>query len=157
RSTDFYQGLFGLPLRRVSSTNIQLVIGSGPLHVGLTAAANGESPKIDHYCLIVESFDVDQIVKTLAEHGVSKSSDRGPMKVQVNMRGDTPQVYVGDPDGIAVQLQGLTYCGGSGPLGSTCSAPEPAPRKGLIALKGYSHLTIFSGDAQKSNAFHKSV
>ena len=44
--------------------------------------------------------------------------------------GGTPELYFGDPDGIVVQLQDTTYCGGSGILGSTCGAPEPSPKKG---------------------------
>ena len=62
----------------------------------------------------------------------------GPLKARVRMRGPesggapggTPELYFGDPDGIVVQLQDTTYCGGSGILGSTCGAPEPSPKKG---------------------------
>lgn len=50
---------------------------------------------------------------------------------------------------LRLQLQDVTYCaGGTGPLGNVCPAPELSQKKGLIALKGYSHLTVFSTDAQ---------
>jgi catechol 2,3-dioxygenase-like lactoylglutathione lyase family enzyme len=66
-------------------------------------------------------------------------------------------IHLGDPDGIDVQLQDPAYCGGSGRLGTTCEPPQASAKKGLIALKGYSHLTVFSTDAQRSNAFYRDV
>src|SRR6185436_15384839 len=47
-------------------------------------------------------------------------------------------------------------CGGSGPLGNKCTVAA-APAKGLIALSDLSHLTIFSGDAPRSNAFYQEL
>jgi hypothetical protein len=32
----------------------------------------------------------------------------------------TPELYFTDPDGIFIQLQDATYCGGSGYLGNVC-------------------------------------
>src|SRR5260370_38908866 len=37
-----------------------------------------------------------------------------------------------------------------------CGAPERAP-KGLLALRDYSHLTIFSTDSQRSNKFYQDL
>jgi hypothetical protein len=36
--------------------------------------------------------------------------------------GGTPELYFSDPDGIHVQLQEPSYCGGTGYLGNDCSA-----------------------------------
>ena len=36
----------------------------------------------------------------------------------------TPELYFSDPDGIAIQLQDKSYCGGSGYLGDECPALE---------------------------------
>src|SRR6516162_9349350 len=95
-SVDFYQGLFGMPVQgRTGSTGVQLRIGSGPQHLALSSGDSGATPKIDHYCLSVDAFNVDRIVKTLIDHGVAKSDERGAMKVLVSMRADTPQVYIG--------------------------------------------------------------
>jgi catechol 2,3-dioxygenase-like lactoylglutathione lyase family enzyme len=79
------------------------------------------------------------------------------MKANVAMRDGTPDLFFGDPDGIVCQLQDASYCGGSGPLGNVCKAPEPSPRKGLILLRDISHLTMFSTDAQRSNTFYQDV
>src|SRR6185295_6021316 len=69
----------------------------------------------------------------------------------------TPELYFGDPDGIVVQLQDTTYCGGSGVLGSSCGAPEAAPKKGLLAVRDLSHFTISATDAARSNKFYQDL
>src|SRR5262249_61713170 len=53
--------------------------------------------------------------------------------------------------------QDVSYCGGSGPLGNVCRAVEPSPKKGLLALRDLSHLTIFSSDAARSNRFYQDL
>jgi catechol 2,3-dioxygenase-like lactoylglutathione lyase family enzyme len=164
RSTEFYQGLFGMPVQsRQGATSVQLRIGAGPQFLNLSGA--GAAPSIDHICVGVENFDVNRILKVLADHGVTKSDQRGPLKVQVNMRGPdeggakegTPEMHVGDPDGIDMQLQDKSYCGGGGALGNVCRSVEASPKKGLIALKAYSHCTVFATDAQRSNAFYQQL
>jgi len=158
RSGDFYQGLFGMRLRPQGTAAAQLVIGSGPEHVGLSIGGAGVAPKIDHYCLGVEDFNVDHILQVLGAHGVSRSEDVGPMKVRVTANGSgTASIRVGDPDGIDIQLQDASYCGGSGALGNVCSADVPSPSRGLMTVKGYSHCTMSVTDAQRSNAFHRQV
>jgi catechol 2,3-dioxygenase-like lactoylglutathione lyase family enzyme len=101
----------------------------------------------------VEQFNVDTLLKILAQHGVTpedaatKSASVGPMKVRVVTRGNTREMFVGDPAGIVFQLHDVSYCGGSGPLGNMCQ-PEPAPKKGLLAVKDMSHFTIAAASAQ---------
>jgi hypothetical protein len=34
--------------------------------------------------------------------------------------GGTPELYFTDPDGILLQLQDMSYCGGGGYLGNEC-------------------------------------
>ena len=34
--------------------------------------------------------------------------------------GGTPELYFSDPDGVRIQLQDPTYCGGGGYLGDSC-------------------------------------
>jgi catechol 2,3-dioxygenase-like lactoylglutathione lyase family enzyme len=171
RSVDFYQGLFGLPIQaRQGTSTTQLRVGSGPQYISIGAVAPGETPKIGHYCLTIADFNVDRVLRVLGEHGVQRAEGTGgglsggPMKVRVRMRGPenggapggTPEVYVGDPDGIVVQLQDPRYCGGGGVLGDVCR-PEPPAKKGLIQLKEYNHFTVFATDAQRSNQFYKDI
>jgi catechol 2,3-dioxygenase-like lactoylglutathione lyase family enzyme len=158
RSVDFYQTLFGMPRGESTETIARLPIGSGPAHLELLAASGGAAPGIGHFCLGVDGFDVDRIANTLTDHGVSKADSLGPLTMRITARASGGSaVHVGDPDGLDIQLQDSQYCGGSGPLGDVCAAPQASAKKGLFAVKGYSHLTVFSNDPPKSNQFYKDV
>jgi catechol 2,3-dioxygenase-like lactoylglutathione lyase family enzyme len=166
RSLEFYQGLFGMPIQARQGASPSLRIGSGPQFVFLGQVGPNGKPGINHWCVFTDNFNVDRTLATLAEHGVAKSDSNGAMKARVRMRGPenggakegTPELYVGDPDGIVVQIQDTSYCGGAGVLGNVCLArPEPAPTKGLLALTDISHFTIFVSDAQRSMDFYQSV
>ena len=167
RSVDFYQGLFGMPVtsRQGMTTNLQ--IGAGPQFLGVSAAGSNR-PNINHLCLGVDNFNVDRIISILGQHGVTKNDaaagnagggglSGGPMRMRVRMRGPeagggrdgTPELYFSDPDGIVIQLQDPRYCGGAGALGNVCPKPEPSAKKGLLAVRGWSHCTIF-GSGRKS-------
>jgi catechol 2,3-dioxygenase-like lactoylglutathione lyase family enzyme len=163
RSLEFYQGLFGMPVQARQGATTVLRIGSGPQFVAI-GAAGSNPPSITHYCLTVEDFNVDRILKVLAEHGVTKWEGNGPLKSRVRMRGPeaggakegTPELYFGDPDGIVCQLQDPRYGGGAGVLGDVLKV-EPSPSKGLIAVKDLSHFTISVSDSQRSNAFFQKL
>ena len=162
RSREFYQGLFGLALQASQGTGATLRIGGGPHHIGLSATAANTKPGINHYCLTVDGFKVDAILRSLAEHGVAKVDSPGsdPLKAWVRMRREesgaskegTPELYFTDPAGIRVQLQDTTYCGGAGVLGNVCSArPTPAPSKGRIVVRDLSHVTLAVPDRARSH------
>jgi hypothetical protein len=80
----------------------------------------------------MENFNPDSVLKTLAEYGIT---DRGsatgavpPLKSYVSLRmpnrggapEGTPELYFTDPDGLLIQLQDVSYCGGAGFLGNVC-------------------------------------
>ena len=159
RSLDFYQGLFGMSVQARQGGKILLRIGDGPHFLALSEAGS-EAPHIDHFGLAVENFDVDRVVRTLARHDVTpggrgRGLSGGPRRLRATTRGDTPELYMGDPNGLVIQLQDPRYCGGGGPLGDGCAAPEPAPQRGSIALRGLSHLTINVPDPERTNAFYR--
>lgn len=171
RSIDFYQGLFGMPIHaRQGAGTTLLRVGPGPQFVAISGLGANGTPGINHYCVTVDDFNVDRVLKVLADHGVTRAEGQGgglsggPNAVRVRMRGPesggapggTPEIYVGDPDGIVVQLQDPKYCGGGGVLGDACR-PEPSPQKGLIALQSYSHFTVFSSDGTRSNAWFRKI
>jgi catechol 2,3-dioxygenase-like lactoylglutathione lyase family enzyme len=164
RSVAFYQGLFGLPMQHRQGVSMGLRIGSGPQYISLAQGGANAKPAIAHFCMTVENFSVDRIQKALADHGVAKG-DPGPMKTWVRMRGPdaggapqgTPELYFGDPDGIVVQLQDVTYCGGAGALGNVCKPPEPPPSKGLLAVSDLSHFTLAVSDGQRSTTFYQDL
>jgi catechol 2,3-dioxygenase-like lactoylglutathione lyase family enzyme len=159
RSLDFYQGLFGMSVQARQGGKILLQVGDGPHYLALMEAGSAP-PRIDHFGLAVENFDVDRVVRTLASHGVESGGrgeglSGGPMRLRATTRGDTAELHLGDPDGLIVQLQDPSYCGGGGPLGNACRPLEPAPTRGSIALRGMSHLTINVTDPQRTNAFYQ--
>jgi catechol 2,3-dioxygenase-like lactoylglutathione lyase family enzyme len=160
RSVDFYQGLFGMPVQARQGSTVCLRIGPGPQYLAL-APAGSNPPSIDRsFGLNMEGFNAESVVRALAPHGITPgdagSDAVGPMKARIKMRGTTPELFFGDPDGIVVQIQDSTYSGGGGPLGAVAT-PEPSPAKGLIALHDWSHCTIFSGNGDRSNAFYQEV
>jgi hypothetical protein len=78
----------------------------------------------------MDDFDVDGVLAVLERHGISSREDSGagPMRHWISMRmpnrggapGGTPELYFSDPDGLSIQLQDNTYCGGGGYLGGEC-------------------------------------
>jgi catechol 2,3-dioxygenase-like lactoylglutathione lyase family enzyme len=158
RSIDFYQTLFGMPVQARSDTATLLRIGSGPQFLSISPVAPGAAPAITHFCFGVEGFNVERELAVLAQHGVTKSDTRGAMKAVVTTsRQGAREMMVGDPDGLQFQLLDVSYCGGSGPLGSVCRVPEPSPRKGLIALRDISHFTVFESDGARANQFYQDL
>lgn len=102
--TDGYEGR-SIPVLRV---------GSGPQHLALVEGTGPEAYRM-HVGLGVEDFEPDQVMRRLEEHGVS---------AHVRMReGITPEILVDAPDGVRVQLQDVSYCGGTGVLGNVCRLP----------------------------------
>jgi catechol 2,3-dioxygenase-like lactoylglutathione lyase family enzyme len=165
RSVEFYQELFGMPVRGRQGPTALLQLGAGPQFIAIAPVAGGAAPSITHYCLGVEGFSVDRVMAALAAHGVAKADAVGPMKAHFATRGPdmggskegTPELNFGDPDGIVCQIQDASYCGGAGPLGDVCAAGEPLLKKGLLTLRDLSHLTIFSTDSQRSNKFYQDL
>ena len=127
RSVEFYQRVLGLPLVTTQGTERDwdapavpvLGIGDG---LQFIAFSQGDRPHINHYCLGMEGFDAAEIVARLAEHGI---------EARVRMRADSDppaeELIFPDPDGIPVQIQDVSYCGGSGKLGDLCD-PDDRPR-----------------------------
>ena len=174
RSVDFYQGLFGMAVISRQGTTTNLRIGDGPQFLGVSSAGSN-APTINHLCLGVEDFDVNRIAAILAQHGITRTDTPGnagggglgggPMRLRVRIRGPeaggakggTPELYFSDADGVVIQLQDPRYCGGAGPLGNICPPPEAPPAKGLIALRGWSHCTIFGSDGARANSFYRDL
>ena len=165
RSLEWYQGLFGMPIAARQANTVILRVGDGPQFMAI-GGGSSDNPGINHLCLSVDDFDADRIVRILGENRVAASGESGPMQSRVRMRGEefggasegTPELYCGDPDGVVIQLQDSSYCGGAGLLGEGCLAtPEPAPSAGLLTVRDYNHFTIFVTDQQRSIRFYQGL
>jgi len=148
RSVDFYQGLFGMPVisRQGSTTNLQ--IGAGPHFLGISAAGSG-TPRLDRLAVGIEDFSIERVSSVLAQYGVTRADSA----TEAGGGG----LSVADPNGFVIQLQDPRYCGGAGPLGNVCPAPEPSPRRGLLALRGWSHTTNSVSDPDASRTFWRDL
>lgn len=161
RSMEFYQGLFGWPIQHTQGASTGIRIGSGPQYVTMSQG----KPGFGHFCMTVEGFGVDRITQVLARHGVSRTetSEAGPMKAWVRMRGEenggakegTPEFYVNDPDGIRFQIQDLRYCGGPGVLGDGCR--NLPPLKSLLVVRDFQSFTLSVSNQERSQGFYQAL
>jgi len=112
KAASFYQKLFGLPVKSQQGTGINLSTGDEGQFLGFFGGTADTETDIHHVCLGVKNFDLEKTVAILKEEGI---------QAQVRMRDDSvPEIYFIDPNGIRVQLQDESYCGGSGILGDKC-------------------------------------
>ena len=129
RTKAFYQRVFGFGVQVMQAATAGLGVGTGDQFLMFT---NGDRARINHVCFSTEDFAVDRIQQSLEAHGIrardAVSASPAPLEHWVSMRmpnrggapEGTPELYFSDPDGLAIQLQDVTYCGGGGYLGGDC-------------------------------------
>jgi catechol 2,3-dioxygenase-like lactoylglutathione lyase family enzyme len=92
-------------------------------------AAPAASASINHASFNMRAFDTDMLIATLEDFGLTGATgNTGPMVHYISLRmpnrggaeGGTPEFYFSDPDGLLMQIQDVTYCGGGGKLGEIC-------------------------------------
>lgn len=129
----FYQDTFGLAVQAHQGPQapvigigdgFQFVMYAGPPRDEMTPA------NIHHGCFNMHDFEVDRVLALLTDYGLAPRGDgpTGPLMHYVSLRmperggaeGGTPELYFTDPDGILLQLQDVSYCGGGGYLGNEC-------------------------------------
>jgi catechol 2,3-dioxygenase-like lactoylglutathione lyase family enzyme len=139
KSLAFYQELFGLAVQSRQGTSVTMGIGSTRQSVVFNTAANGGGTGgINHVCFTIRDFDPARAMGVLTDSGLEpiefgNASLIKPLTCRVRLRQraangggptsplGTPELYFTDPDDIAIQLQDVSYCGGSGWLGQICS------------------------------------
>jgi catechol 2,3-dioxygenase-like lactoylglutathione lyase family enzyme len=83
----------------------------GDAFLGVYQAGANARPEINHVCFGLEDFDAQRTVRALEAAG---------LKAEARDRDGVTQVYTADPDNLRVQLQDVSFCGGSGVLGNVC-------------------------------------
>jgi len=162
RSIDFYQGLFGMAIQARHGDSVLMRIGNGPQFMMLNPAGTGMPRIVPQLGLTVENFNADRVGGMLERQGILKAAASDPgltggaLKYKVTNRGNTPELFMGDPDDFVLQIQDTTYAGGSGPLGNVVSV-EASPKKGLLALKDMSHFTINASNGTTTQDFYRDV
>lgn len=162
RTVALYQELFGMPVQSRHGGRVCLRVGAGPAFMAVRALEAGETPAFTHIGYSVDNFDVTTQqaalnalgYETIDAPALSAPGIQNTMKTWVRMRGDTPELYFSDARGLIVQLSGEEYCGGSGPLGASCPAPE-ATAAGLYKLNEINHFTVFCSDGAAANKYYQ--
>jgi catechol 2,3-dioxygenase-like lactoylglutathione lyase family enzyme len=147
RSVAFYEKLFGPSVRDGDVAVFR--VGEGPHFFGLTPVKAGAKPAYLSYGLTVEDFDADRIMAILAGLGVNGA--------QVTRRGDTPELFLSDPNGIRIQLQHLAYGHGSGPRGDVLPRVPAAATTPVFQLKTINHVTLTIANGPRENAFYRTL
>jgi catechol 2,3-dioxygenase-like lactoylglutathione lyase family enzyme len=129
-SNAFYQRVFGFDIQGYQATSPFLGVGPGSDFLMFIGAGNGGA-RVNHACFYMADFDVERVQGVLEQHGVTPREGRGtpPMAHWISLRmpnrggapEGTPELYFSDPDGLSIQLQDVSYCGGGGYLGNVCS------------------------------------
>lgn len=138
RANEFYTRAFGKQFQAYQGDSFPLIgVGDGLQFLMYVGGVDETPPtrpgRIDHACFNMTNFSVSRILDELSAMGLSAREDAnntGPLMHWVSMRmparggveGGTPEVYFSDPDGIRIQLQDESYCGGGGYLGDSCPA-----------------------------------
>lgn len=95
------QEAIGLYQLRAGSALIDLVPIDGKLGRMGGAAPGIEGRNLDHFCLQIADFDIDQVRAHLKAHGV----DPGDEGLRYGAKGEAPSIYLADPDGNALELR----------------------------------------------------
>jgi catechol 2,3-dioxygenase-like lactoylglutathione lyase family enzyme len=163
-SVRFYQDLFGMPVQARDGSRVALRIGEGPQFMRVRPVTAGEAPGIVHIGYSVADFDVTRMQSALSQHGfepIDAPAESEPgiahaMKSWIRTHAQTRDLYFADARGLIVQLTDPAYCGGGGPAGTVCSAPEPTP-KGRMRLHDLNHFTVFVNDGAEANRFYQTM
>ena len=111
RSVAFYQRTFGLPVKSTQQGGVNLAVGDAFL--GIYQGGQNAMPHINHVCFGLRGFDAARTVAALEAQG---------LRAESRERDGVTQVYTADPDNLRIQLQDVSFCGGTGALGNVCTA-----------------------------------
>jgi catechol-2,3-dioxygenase len=99
------QAEIGLYQVRAGSSLIDLVPVDSKLGRAGGAAPGPQGRNLDHFCLRIDPFDADEIVRHLKKHGV----EPGAVESRYGAEGEGPSIYVTDPEGNVVELKGAPW------------------------------------------------
>jgi catechol 2,3-dioxygenase-like lactoylglutathione lyase family enzyme len=147
RSTKFYERLFGPSVRQGDVAVFR--VGEGPHFFALTAIGRNEKPDFLSYGMTVTDFDAQRAMRALADLGVANA--------ETTRRGDTPEVFVRDPNGVKIQLADTAYGHGSGPRGDVLPPSPAAVAEPVFKLKTINHVTLTIADGRREKEFYQTV
>lgn len=94
----------GLVQLRAGTSLIDLIDCAGKLgrRGGLTKTSGSEVRSMDHFCLRIEGFEKEQVMKHLSSAGVQL----GEFGTRYGSNGMGPSLYLYDPEGNMIELKG---------------------------------------------------
>jgi catechol 2,3-dioxygenase-like lactoylglutathione lyase family enzyme len=101
-TVDHRRDELGLVHLRAGRSMIDLISVDGPLGRRGGAAAGSEARNMDHLCLRIEPFAIDDLRAHLGAHGVEPS---GVLR-NYGADGNGPSIYLQDPEGNTIELKG---------------------------------------------------
>ena len=134
----FYAERFALGIQAHQGAAPLLGVGAGPDFLMFIEGTLGRTPaeaarepgRVHHACFAITDFAVERVQQALEAHGIRPRAAAGAgalrhwVSIRMPDRGGapegTPELYFSDPDGLPIQLQDASYCGGSGVLGDVC-------------------------------------
>jgi catechol 2,3-dioxygenase-like lactoylglutathione lyase family enzyme len=161
RSVEFYEAVLGTPVQARRGGVTILRLGAGPQFMALRAVAPGEEPSLARMGIAVAGFDVDGVIGQLEDAGLTLAGSSAPpepaLRIWTTDRGGGARdIFLGDPNGLVVQVVDRSHCGGDGPLGSTCGPIGPAP-DGVMRAVDLNHFTSSVSNPEASVEFFQRV
>ena len=96
-------GKVGLAQLRAGNALIDLVDVMGPIGQQGGGLPDPDARNMDHFCIRLESWDVDAIIKHLKNHNV----EVGDVVSRYGALGNGPSLYIKDPEGNTVEIKGI--------------------------------------------------
>ena len=96
---------FGLVQLRAGRSLVDLVDVAGKLGEMGGAAPGDEGRNLDHFCLRLESFDIEALRAQLGAHGI----EVGEVAKRYGADGFGPSIYIKDPENNTVELKGPPF------------------------------------------------
>jgi catechol 2,3-dioxygenase-like lactoylglutathione lyase family enzyme len=139
KSRAFYQDILGLRVQAMQDQTACHAVGAGPdfIAFGLNSNSPTATGAPNHACFTIQHFDPNRVMGILADNGLEpieygNNAAIKPLTCRTRLRqrsnnGGGPthplgsyELYFNDPDNLMIQIQDVTYCGGSGANGQIC-------------------------------------
>ena len=118
RSAAFLTGILGLP---PASRFGHFLVVEADNGVSLDFSETSGEIASQHYAFLVGEEEFEAAFGRIRERDLAYWADPGQTRRgEVSHRDGGRGLYFTDPDGLLMQLQDVTYCGGGGVLGSVC-------------------------------------
>src|SRR5579872_4465170 len=137
-SAEFYGRIFDPQLFQEKDPPPRFYVRTGIAYLAFGGVTqNSPTPKVDHFCALVEDYKPQEMHKTLEEAGV-------PI-------GPAPFGMATDPDGMRLQLLGVP----GGLARTVIPASRVTQEEAAVQAIGLDHIMLTVSDLEKSAAFYR--